>query len=51
MAAAARRAGRRPAGGVDAMERIFEHYVGIKRKRGVIDFDDVLLDVLADADR
>jgi DNA helicase-2/ATP-dependent DNA helicase PcrA len=50
-AGAARRVGRRPAGGVDAMERIFEHYVGIKRKRGVIDFDDVLLDVLADAAR
>ena len=50
-AAAARRVGRRPAGGVDAMERIFEHYIQIKRKRGVIDFDDVLLDVLADAAR
>ena len=51
MRSAARRAGRRPAGGVDGMARIFEHYVGIKRKRGVIDFDDVLLDVLTDADR
>ena len=48
-AGAARRVGRRPAGGVDAMERIFEQYVAIKRKRGVIDFDDVLLDVLDDA--
>ena len=40
-----------PASGIDAMARVYEHYVDIKRKRGVIDFDDVLLDVLADAGR
>ncbi len=50
-AAAARRSGRRPASGVEAMARVYEHYVDVKRMRGVIDFDDVLLDVLADAGR
>jgi DNA helicase-2/ATP-dependent DNA helicase PcrA len=50
-AAAARRAGRRPVGGVDSMDGIFHGYAQLKRKRGVIDFDDVLLDVLADAGR
>ena len=49
--AAARRAGRRPTGGVDEMARIFHDYTRIKRKRGVIDFDDVLLEVIAEAGR
>ena len=49
--AAARRAQRRPAGGIDAMTRVFESYAGVKRQRGVIDFDDVLLDVVEDATR
>ena len=49
--AAARRGGRRPAGGSDAIGAIFGHFVALKRRRGVIDFDDVLLDVLADAER
>lgn len=50
-AAAARRSGRRPPGGVEQMASIFVSYQAIKAKRGVIDFDDVLLDVLADATR
>jgi DNA helicase-2/ATP-dependent DNA helicase PcrA len=50
-AALARRSGRRPTGGVDDMVRIFQSYMSTKRKRGVIDFDDVLLDVLNDAER
>lgn len=50
-AALARRAGRRPQGGVDDMVRVFQSYMSTKRKRGVIDFDDVLLDVLNDAER
>jgi DNA helicase-2/ATP-dependent DNA helicase PcrA len=50
-AAQARRSGRRPVGGVETMVQLFEHYVRLKRARGVIDFDDVLLDVLADAAR
>ncbi len=50
-AAAARRAGRRPAGGVAGMAQVYEDYAEVKRKRGVIDFDDVLLDVLLDATR
>lgn len=49
--ALARRDGRRPAGGVDAAGATFESYQRLKRKRGVVDFDDVLLDVLADAER
>jgi DNA helicase-2/ATP-dependent DNA helicase PcrA len=48
---AARRAGRRPAGGVDQIEAVYRSYVRIKQRRGVIDFDDVLLDVLAAARR
>ncbi|MGA9278865.1 ATP-dependent helicase, partial [Ilumatobacter sp.] len=47
--AAARRAGRRLPGGVAEMAEIFVAYTRIKTKRGVIDFDDVLLDVLAEA--
>jgi len=50
-AGAARRVGRRPAGGVDQMTAIYEAYRTAKRRRGVIDFDDVLLDVLDDATR
>ncbi|MEP1123520.1 MAG: UvrD-helicase domain-containing protein [Ilumatobacter sp.] len=50
-AALARRAGRRPAGGIDAAGAVFASYERLKRSRGVIDFDDVLLDVLHDAER
>lgn len=50
-AASARRARRRPASGIDAMTRVFESYAAVKRARGVIDFDDVLLDVLTEARR
>lgn len=49
--AAARRSGRRPVGGVEAAAGVYDSYVRLKRMRGVIDFDDVLLDVLADAQR
>ncbi|MGB3736508.1 MAG: ATP-dependent helicase, partial [Ilumatobacter sp.] len=47
----ARRDGRRPVGGVEAAASTYESYARLKRKRGVIDFDDVLLDVLDDAER
>ncbi len=50
-ASLARRDGRRPGGGVDAAQEVYRAYRSIKRKRGVVDFDDVLLDVLADAER
>lgn len=49
--ALARRDGRRPNGGIEAAVSTFESYVRVKRARGVIDFDDVLLDVLLDAER
>jgi DNA helicase II / ATP-dependent DNA helicase PcrA len=49
--AAARRHGRRPSGGIENLIGVFEAYVKLKRKRGVVDFDDVLADVLADAAR
>lgn len=47
--AAARRGGRRPPGGIDLATGIYESYARLKRARGVIDFDDVLIDVLSDA--
>ena len=47
----ARRSGRRPAGGLEAMSAIYASYTITKRRRGVIDFDDVLLDVLTEARR
>ncbi|WP_420453488.1 ATP-dependent helicase [Ilumatobacter sp.] len=50
-ASEARRAQRRPAGGVDGVAGVFAAYVRLKRRRGVIDFDDVLLEVLAEAGR
>jgi DNA helicase II / ATP-dependent DNA helicase PcrA len=50
-AAAARRDGRRPFGGVDEVNGVYEAYAKLKRKRGVVDFDDVLSDVLNDASR
>lgn len=49
--AAARRSGRKPVGGVDEMANAFAGYTRIKKMRGVLDFDDVLLDVLHDAAR
>ena len=47
----ARRSGRRPAGGLEAMSAIYASYATTKRRRGVIDFDDVLLDVLTETRR
>ncbi len=41
-AAAARRAGRRPSAGVDRVATVFADVEQLKRRRGVIDFDDVL---------
>ncbi|MFK8022351.1 MAG: ATP-dependent helicase [Ilumatobacter sp.] len=49
--ATARRDQRRPAGGVEAMSEIYAAYTVTKRRRGVLDFDDVLLDVLDEARR
>lgn len=48
-ASAARRAGRRPVGDVEQAAAAFAAYDQIKRQRGIIDFDDVLLNVLAEA--
>lgn len=48
---AAREARRRPAGGPDAVATAFAAYETLKRSRGVIDFDDVLASVLAEAER
>ncbi len=48
--ALARRDGRKPTGGVEAAAATYASYSRLKRKRGVIDFDDVLLDVLNDAE-
>ncbi len=41
-AAAARRSGRRPVPGVEASSTAYSSYEQLKRRRGVIDFDDVL---------
>jgi DNA helicase II / ATP-dependent DNA helicase PcrA len=40
---AARTAGRRPPGGVHVIAELLDAYAGEKRRRGVIDLDDVLL--------
>jgi len=48
---AARRAGRRPAGGVDSAAGFLDEFARLKRRRGVIDFDDVLVHVLRDLHR
>jgi len=45
----ARRSGRRPTGGVERVATWFEGYEQLKRKRGVIDFDDVLRMTLEEA--
>jgi ATP-dependent DNA helicase UvrD/PcrA len=45
----ARRDGRRPVGGVEQAVEALRAYEQLKRRRGVIDFDDVLLHVLDDA--
>ena len=50
-AAEARRARRRPPGGVDATAELVAAYATLKRRRGVVDFDDVLVDVLNEAER
>jgi DNA helicase-2/ATP-dependent DNA helicase PcrA len=47
----ARREGRRPIGGLDQAADAFRAYEQLKRRRGVIDFDDVLMLVLDDAKR
>lgn len=45
----ARRMGRRPTGGVERVAEWFDGYERLKRKRGVIDFDDVLRMALDEA--
>lgn len=45
----ARRDGRRPVGGVEQAADALRAYEQLKRRRGVIDFDDVLLHILDDA--
>lgn len=47
----ARREGRRPVGGVDQAVDGLRLYEQIKQRRGVIDFDDVLMMVLSEAQR
>lgn len=47
-ATAARHAGRRPPGGVERHARALADYTLLKRRRGVIDFDDVLVHVARD---
>ena len=47
----ARRDGRRPAGGIEATATVLADVADLKRKRGVIDFDDVLVHVLRDMRR
>jgi DNA helicase-2/ATP-dependent DNA helicase PcrA len=48
---AARQSGRRPAGGIEATATVLADVTDLKRKRGVIDFDDVLVHVLRDMRR
>lgn len=46
--AAARRSGRRPHAGVERAAAVFNEFEQLKRKRGIIDFDDVLALVIRD---
>ncbi len=50
-AAVARRAGRRPPMGVERAEAVYADFVQLKRRRGVIDFDDVLSHTIRDLRR
>jgi DNA helicase-2/ATP-dependent DNA helicase PcrA len=49
--AAARREGRRPSGGVESVAEALDAYRTIKRRRGVVDFDDLVGGVVAEASR
>jgi DNA helicase-2/ATP-dependent DNA helicase PcrA len=50
-ASAARRAQRRPSPGVDRCAATYEAFQALKRRRGVIDFDDVLAHTIRDLER
>ncbi len=50
-AAIARRAGRRPAPGIDRCATVYGAFATVKRRRGVIDFDDVLSHVIRELRR
>jgi DNA helicase-2/ATP-dependent DNA helicase PcrA len=50
-AAAARREQRRPHPGVDRCAAVYADFEALKRRRGVIDFDDVLADTIRDLRR
>jgi DNA helicase-2/ATP-dependent DNA helicase PcrA len=50
-AAAARRTQRRPGPGIDRCADVYEAFTTLKRRRGVIDFDDVLAHTIADLER
>lgn len=47
-AALARREGRKPHAGIERAAAVFADFEGLKRKRGIIDFDDVLSSVIRD---
>ena len=48
---AARRSSRRPPGGIERAISSYDAYERLKRSRGIIDFDDVLMSVLDEARR
>ncbi len=50
-ASIARRTGRRPGPGVDRSAEVYDAFDTLKRRRGVIDFDDVLAHVLRESRR
>ena len=50
-ASAARRAQRRPSPGIDRCAATYEAFQTLKRRRGVIDFDDVLAHTIRDLER
>ncbi len=50
-ASAARRSGRRPTVGIERAERVYADFQQLKRRRGVIDFDDVLSQTIREMQR
>ena len=49
--AASRRVRRKPALSADAYAKVVDRYAALKRRRGVVDFDDLLADLLAQMER
>lgn len=49
--AASRRVRRKPALSTDAYAKVVDRYAALKRRRGVVDFDDLLADLLAQMER